>query len=127
MQKLKNLQDLIDHFKTMDNSPQARMGFDMNRELRHSSVSSHPCGTACCIGGWVQFLNNLDPKQFTLQSAVQTIAPEIPMAELRELCWPDNYDHYTATLEQAIRCLEILQETQKTDWARAFEEVPADA
>jgi hypothetical protein len=33
------------------------MGFDMGLVLSRAIDTYHPCGTACCIGGWVQYLN----------------------------------------------------------------------
>lgn len=58
--KVKTLNDVIALMKMVDNDngPQGKVGFDMKYACPdHGIHSGHPCGTACCIGGWVRLVN----------------------------------------------------------------------
>jgi hypothetical protein len=121
--KLKNLTELADLLRGLDNhSPRRKMGFDMQHpyESRHASI--HPCGSACCIGGWVQYRNK-NTRKLELQDAVATICPpDMSRDEIYRLCYPDTAhdDGYDATPQQAARAVEILRDTGECDWEEAM-------
>ena len=50
--ELKNLTDLAEKLKSIDKD--AFVGFDMHHGYASRHASKNPCGSACCIGGWVQ-------------------------------------------------------------------------
>ena len=126
--KLKNLTELAEFLKKLDNdSPRRKLGFDMTRSYNDRRGSLHPCGSACCIGGWVQY-HNKDTRKMDVEGAVLSISPEgTPWVEVDALCYPIGLDDdvWNATPQQAARAVEILRDTGKCDWERAFEEVPA--
>ena len=124
--RLKNLTELADLLRDLDNDkPIDGIGFDMTTDRWDMENSNHPCGSACCIGGWVQ-LCNPDTRTMRLASAVQTIAPNVSYEELDYLCYPmDDSLAWSATPQQAARAVEILRDTGKCDWDRAMQEVTA--
>jgi hypothetical protein len=51
--KLNNLTELAEFLKSFDNdSIHRKLGFDMGTDYHNRKVTDHPCGAACCIGGW---------------------------------------------------------------------------
>ena len=121
--ELKNLTDLAERLKSIGEDTE--IGFDMLHAYESRDASGHPCGSACCIGGWVQ-LCNPDTRRMGLASAVQTIAPDVNYKELDFLCYPTGEsDAWRATPQQAARAVEILRDTGKCDWDRAMAEVKA--
>jgi len=121
--KLKNLTELADLLRGLDNnSPRRKMGFDMQYSYRDRKASDHFCGSACCIGGWVQYLNR-NTRDLELQDAVATICPpDMSKDEIYRLCYPDTAhdDGYNATPQQAARAVEILRDTGECDWEEAM-------
>ena len=121
--KLKNLTELADLLRGLDNnSPRRKMGFDMQYSYRDRKASDHFCGSACCIGGWVQYLNR-NTRDLELQDAVATICPpDMSRDEIYRLCYPDTAhdDGYNATPQQAARAVEILRDTGECDWEEAM-------
>ena len=121
--ELKNLTDLAERLKSIDKD--ASVGFDMHHGYASRHGSNHPCGSACCIGGWVQ-LCNPKTQNMKLAQAVQTIAPDMNYWELDSLCYPMcESDAWRATPQQAARAVEILRDTGKCNWDRAMAEVKA--
>jgi hypothetical protein len=121
--KLKNLTELAEMLRGLDNnSPRRKMGFDMAYSYNDRKASSHFCGSACCIGGWVQYLNK-NTRDLELHYAVATICPPyISIKEIYRLCYPDTAhdDGYDATPQQAARAVEILRDTGKCNWEEAM-------
>ena len=121
--KLKNLTDLADLLRGLDNhSRHRKMGFDMQYTYDVRHISPHPCGSACCIGGWVQYRNK-DTRDMELEHAVRSISPEgIPLSEIYKLCYPTvaKSPAWSATPQQAARAVEILRDTGKCDWDEAM-------
>lgn len=121
--KLKNLTELADLLRGLDNnSPRRKLGFDMQYSYRDRKASDHFCGSACCIGGWVQYLNK-STRDLELQDAVATICPpDMSRGEIYRLCYPDTAydDGYDATPQQAARAVEILRDTGVCDWEEAM-------
>jgi len=131
MPKLNNLTELAEFLKALnDNDPDLKDGFDMQWSYCNKDMTDHPCGSAMCIGGWVQSFNE-DTRRMILPDAVLTICPEGTLwDEVEELCYPDKTNNseknaWNATPQQAARAVEILRDTGKCDWDRALSEVPA--
>lgn len=123
--KLNNLTDLAEFLKSFaNNSPHRKMGFDMQNTYDSRKSTEHKCGSACCIGGWVQY-HNKNTRGLSVEEAVLTLAPEgIKRDEVYKLCYPDMVeDAWEATPQQAARAVEILRDTGKCDWERAMDEV----
>lgn len=128
---LHNLTDLANVLRSIDNDkPLDGEGFDMHNDWITRKETEHSCGSACCIGGWVQHHN---PETFRDQlgvvGAVATLLPtsvdkgDIIWDELHELCYPYTYlEAWDATPQQAARAVEILRDTGKCDWERAMSE-----
>jgi len=116
--ELKNLTDLAEKLKSIGDDTE--IGLDMYHGYASRHASNNPCGSACCIGGWVQ-LCNPDTRAMHLVSAVQTIAPDLDFDELDALCFPmENSPAWKATPQQAARAVEILRDTGKCDWDEAM-------
>jgi hypothetical protein len=129
MTKLNNLTELAEFLKKMGNyHPRRKVGFDMQWAYHNKDLSDHPCGSAMCIGGWVQNFNK-KTRRLGVTDAVMTICPEgTDRKEVEELCYPDktnNHENnaYRANPQQAARAVEILRDTGRTDWERAMSEV----
>jgi len=126
--KLNNLTDLAEFLKKFNNSnPRRKLGFDMQWAYDNRDLSQHDCGSACCIGGWVQY-HNKDTRRMTVEGAVLSISPEgTSEIEVHNLCYPNDLDGdgWDATPQQAARAVEILRDTGECDWDRALSEVPA--
>lgn len=119
--KLKNLTDLANVLRGLDNyDPKDGLGFDMEFGYHNRRISDHPCGSACCIGGWVQHFNP-DTRDLTLIEAVQTLAPKLSYHEVERLCYPvDVFSAWKASPQQAARAVEILRDTGKCNWYKAM-------
>lgn len=102
------------------------VGFDMENTDECRYLSRHPCGSACCIGGWVKLLRK-DLDHHTLSYAVASLSEhrmngEVIM-EFYTLCFPsETPSAWDSTPAQAARAVEILRDTGKCDWARAMRE-----
>ena len=117
------LQIMIDYLENLDNSPNSKCGFDMNYE-HESHYTDHPCGTACCIGGHAELiLGGYHPEDPEVVEALSRLC-NIPVKIANKICWPGSRancpEAYEATLEQAIKVLEICRDTGKVDWPKAL-------
>jgi hypothetical protein len=120
--RLTDLTDLAEFLKTLpaNDDPDAEIGFDMRRSDPEGGM--HPCGSACCIGGWI-WLCNPETYPLSLAGAVTTLAP-VKTLEAFKLCYPyETPDAWEATPQQAARAVEILRDEGIADWKRAMEEV----
>lgn len=128
MPKLNNLTELAEFLKKMKNDhPRRKVGFDMQYAYDNRQMTDHPCGTAMCIGGWVQNFNK-ETRFMSVTDAVLTICPRgTDWDAVENLCFPGGTRHsgWLATPQQAARAVEILRDTGECDWDRAMEEVPA--
>ena len=119
--KLKDLTDLANVLRDLGKQElYGEMGFDMRHSYENCHNSDHPCGSACCIGGWVQH-HNSNTRSMALAHAVQTLAPKLSYWEVESLCHPTRSSNaWDATAEQAARAVEILRDTGKCDWDEAM-------
>lgn len=119
--KLKNLTDLANVLRDLGKQElHGKMGFDMRHSYENRHTSDHPCGSACCIGGWVQH-HNPNTRSMGLAHAVQTLAPKLSHWEVERLCYPTwSSSAWDATPEQAARAVEILRDTGECDWYEAM-------
>lgn len=108
MERLNNLTDLAALLRSIDNSPESKFGFDMRYgSTQAGEAGQHPCGSACCIGGWVVKQNFQHAEEETsLHIAVQSLQPDLDGKECYKLCFPDGEDSYYATPEQAARAVK---------------------
>lgn len=123
--RINNLTQLAARLKKIDNeNPRIQNGFDMEQPYGSREFSKHPCGSACCIGGWVQHYNT-ETRHLSLADTVLSISPfGIDHSEADNLCFPQpESDAWNATPQQAARAVEILRDTGKCDWDRAMNEV----
>ena len=131
--RLNNLTDLANLLRSLSNDKLIDgIGFDMRQSYSDKEDTSLQCGTACCIGGWVQHCNP-ELRELDLVDTVATLLPE-PVnydeaiySEIKELCFPEGSisSAWYATPQQAARAVEILRDTGKCDWDRAMQEVTA--
>lgn len=83
----KSLEEIADMLDEMDNSsPDLIMGFDMSTD--NPGSTTHPCGSACCIGGWVQYLHP-QLRDKTLVGAVMAVS-NLDNSTAYHLCWDDR-------------------------------------
>jgi hypothetical protein len=122
---LNNLTDLAELLRSLDDTPDRTLGFDMEYEYFHRKLSKHACGSACCIGGWVQACNP-ETRDLDIEEAVMSLVDynsAIGIKQANKLCFPlVDADAWTATAKQAARAVEILRDTGKCDWERAMAE-----
>lgn len=122
--KVTNLTDLAALLRSIDNGPTSEMGFDMQQDFEGRKGTDHPCGTAACIGGWLQAARP-DLRDGHLHEAVAALGCDPD--EAKKLCWAKSVSFssfdpaWDATPEQAARAVEILRDTGKCDWPRAME------
>jgi hypothetical protein len=123
--RLNNLTDLAELLRSLDDTTDRTLGFDMEYEYSHRKLSKHDCGSACCIGGWVQACNT-ETRTLDIEDAVMSLVDynsAIHINQAHKLCYPDlSVGAWTATAKQAARAVEILRDTGECDWERAIEE-----
>lgn len=113
-----NLKD-VSNFLRETQFPLGGMAFDMVREFSYRTATEHPCGSACCIGGWIIARNDLSP-HISPAEAVRTIAPDLTPGQAYELCWPDSDSPgWSATPEEAADVIDHLLATGEVDWSRS--------
>lgn len=117
--RLKNLDDLINLFKTLQEQETiSGIGFDMDREYITKDSTHKECGSACCIGGWVQACNP-ETRRLSIEEALHTIAPHIDKTQTNLVCWPRETSIFkNAKTEHAIQVLEALRDTGECIWDR---------
>lgn len=132
------------------------LGFDMRTTFREAVRYARPaallpegvmdCGSACCIGGWVQAkrpdLRHLGVTEAVFQLARTELGVGDTLEEEDEanrlwhecdlLCHPtrssdsgvslNTYDAWEATPRQAARAVELLRDTRQSRWVQAMEE-----
>ena len=119
--RLNNLTDLANLLRSIDNSPESKLGFDMGTSFQFAKDSKHPCGSACCIGGWVQACNGT-LHYYGLERDVHKLQPDLDIDECYLLCYPDSIKAFRSTPKQAARAVEILRDTGVCDWETAMKE-----
>lgn len=114
--RLNNLNDLIELLEEIDDSQDSDLGFDMQYEYRHSTSTGHPCGSACCIGGWVQVCNP-ETRALSIENALKTIAPDYDLETLHQVCYPPSGSFgWCVTSKQAADVLRDLIDNGKVSW-----------
>lgn len=125
MKRLKYLNDLIELLGNINNSETSEMGFDMERYAATANLSCHPCGSACCIGGWVQYTNGLSVR---VTLALMTLDENMTFQEAEDICYPPlaeectGFDGWSAEPRHAIKLLKHYQKTGEVDWAYAMDD-----
>lgn len=132
--KYPGVQKLIDVLKAVDNSEKSQMGFDMDYWYQDRHVTNHPCGSACCIGGWAQAcllkgqITGPDVYAPPMEALIKFC--ELPwtlQSEDADVLWdltmPESIRMNLLTLEMAIRVLEIFRDTGEVKWAEVYDEM----
>lgn len=116
--KYPQVQIIIDILSRVDNSAKSKLAFDMKRP--YPSPSEHPCGTACCIGGWasraMQLVYNKPPVHISYALAELT---DIPKQEAHDICFPVDLDYESISRDVAVKMLRHYRDTGKIDWKKA--------
>lgn len=100
------------------------IGFDMKHDAQNRLYSSHPCGSACCLGGHAQLFLNQGSYIDSGNSISKALAEVTGIAygEAANLCFPDEDSWaWNATVEDAIATLEHIAQHPKEvpQWKRA--------
>jgi len=118
--KYPKVQIIIDILSRVDDTPKSKLGFDMLNPFP-SEYTHHPCGTACCIGGWAnRALELVDGKDRPyIQNALSELT-DIPLEEARSICFPPGKINYRSiSLKVAIKMLRKYRDTGNIDWYAA--------
>lgn len=122
---LSNLGDLANWLDTMDNTPRAELGFDMRWTWDYRDSTAHPCGTACCISGWVQKLNP-STRFMRPRVALRTLDSGMSLNDVHEIVYPaapfSGKSPYKATPKQAAFLLRHYIAHREVRWDLAMAE-----
>jgi hypothetical protein len=123
IENLPQLAEFIGSLPANDDAD-AVAGLDMhNADLFMTQRTNHPCGTAACIGGWLEACNKPKERQ-RIDCLVAELGKGVSLSEANKLCFEYPADP-KPNPQQAARAIMILHETGKCDWSRAMGEVPA--
>lgn len=120
--KLTKLADLLDGMTGSVEWHGEAVGFDMQRPAMGRHESNHPCGAACCIGGWAALMQ----QGFLGQSSSRALAQwGVPWGDAKAICYPQVAGGgWKATPQQAASLLRHYLATGKVDWQRAMSATP---
>lgn len=116
--KYPQVQIIIDILSRIDNSAKSKLAFDMKHPF--PSKSQHPCGTACCIGGWARRAIEL-----VYGEAVGNIhhslaeLTNIPTEDAYAICFPINISYESVSRNVALRMLKHYRDTGKISYKKA--------
>ena len=119
--KLTNLADVLDGMTGSVEWEGEAVGFDMEHGAFFRNTSDHPCGSACCIGGWAALMQgvvNQGPSYALVQWGV-------PLGDASAICHPPVAGGgWNATPQQAAILLRHYIATGEVDWDRAMSAEP---
>lgn len=107
MNRLNNAYELATFIENLpDNEDDtASMGLDMCVTNLGRNATSHPCGTAMCIGGWVCYLNP-ELVDFDIEDATRTLFDASVDTDLiYTLCYPNTDAGWLATPQEAAAAI----------------------
>jgi hypothetical protein len=125
--RVETLQQLADFLRTLpaNDDATAVAGFDMKVMGDGDGMkdTAHPCGSACCIGGWVGLLRP-DLAPLSLMDRMLALKPKANSDAAYKTCWPpflgpygdDIHPAYEATPEQAAQAVEYLDKHGVCGW-----------
>jgi hypothetical protein len=112
---LEQIADMLDKFQP----DQTGLGFDMGEQLPSEGFFDEDgCGTACCIGGWVQFFNP-ETRRLDLTSAVVAVSPLTEWAA-RQLCWGELSPEITP--KQGAQAIRNALKFQDPKWEEILDD-----
>ena len=117
--KYPQVQIIIDILSRIDNSANSKLAFDMKRP--YPSYSDHPCGTACCIGGWARRAMTLvygEEKVGNIHYSLSELT-HIPLKDAYSICFPENLSYESISIRVALKMLQHYRDTGKIDWEKA--------
>jgi len=129
--EVKSLSDLADFLDVLDNDNVAEggIGFDMKNTYRSRLSTKHPCGSACCIGGWAARAEMLSSENspIGILGAIMSLRPNVTRRQADRICLPLVFEAYNATPQQGAEVLRFVADNSKcspddiTDaWARTM-------
>ena len=117
--KYPQVQIIIDILSRIDNSAKSKLGFDMKRPYPSHS-EDHPCGTACCIGGWARRAMKLvyEDSVSNIHYALSELT-HIPLQDAYSICFPEKLSYESISRSVALKMLRYYRDTGKIDWKKA--------
>lgn len=112
----RTVDDLIAIIRAVDDSDTSECGFDMVSEAFTRRGSTHPCGTACCIGGHAA----LALHDISLYPDDAVCLFGVPLPDATAICYPRLHPGWSAKPHHAIALLEHYRDTGIVDWDRAM-------
>ena len=112
---IKNGEDLAKFFDDMPLAdPNAEHGFDMQFDTP-SKNTSHPCGSAMGIGGWVAFLRpDLEDDNNIIMSTALLLG--VNYRHATKLCFHDKAIEASRTPQQAAQAIRNTMELNDPKW-----------
>lgn len=120
---IENIELLIDTIRNAGKNQKYRhVGFNMNymtpvEVSGQEDYSGHDCGTAFCIMGWWRLAHTITDSGSLV--AFQKWLGIDDYDQVHDLVYPDSECDaaWSATPEQAVKIIEHLRDTGKTDWS----------
>jgi hypothetical protein len=115
--KYPQVQIIIDILSRVDNSAKSKLAFDMKRP--YPSHSEHPCGTACCIGGWAsRAMKLVYGTSGNIHNSLAELT-NIPANDAYMICFPVDVDYESISRDVAVKMLKHYRDTGKIAWKKA--------
>jgi hypothetical protein len=116
MKPLETLEELAVILDGLDNDdPNLELGFDM-AFYKPTDETTHPCGSACCIGGWA---NLLKKDTFNDNSEIEEVLMSISNLEYKtanNLCFNMNAMDRNPTPQQGAQAIRNAIEFGDPKW-----------
>ena len=131
--RLNNLNDLEALLRRLHAEPVIEgIGFDMQRDYDFRKSTKHDCGSACCIGGWIQACNP-ETQDVTIEDAVLVLAGGGNIDEAYGLCYPSEWRNrnngesfYDAQPLTAAHAVAIFRDEGIANWPEALRRARAE-
>lgn len=122
MKKIENINDLIELMQELSEKERIDgIGFDMAWPYPNDE-----CGSVCCIGGWINYVNNTTAADIV--ESFQYVA-KVSNETAHSVCYPRYADgtsieeaYNNATASDAVKVLTALRDTDKVIWDELFSE-----
>lgn len=113
-----NILELADILDAMPHlGPDLEVGFDMNFDSSAHYDGGHPCGSACCIGGWVAYLNGESCNEDDcITEHVQSVS-DMSREAAHALCWDGRALSSSVTPQQGAEAIRNAVEFDDPMWA----------
>lgn len=112
---IKSMEELAQRLEMIPEDDTTEIGFDMSNWIPSKSTF-HPCGTACCIGGWLSLCNDSTISAGSPREMFEQIWPEATFGGTEELCFPRFTTAYLATGAQAAQAVRNCVKYGEPRW-----------